>query len=309
MSRLLFCKTFGLGNAIMAVPAIRALRSMGHSVDLLVGSKPDDRGAYEVLQYVKGVFNSIFQDSVPLDRRYAAAICSIPFDGRWADGVHFNAERILDGRTRPDPSTTGLVSWKKHEVEYQMENAELLGFTGEVPTCHFWPDPPGYDPIEQKNQIYFGVGYKKDAAGFWKVKHWGNTRFIDLARALLEDDPKLEIVMTGDMADYVFSIKPIVLAVNNPRCRGKIVEMFDDSFYTMYESKMYVGNDTGMMHVAASMDKPVFAVFNLENSITKSAPWYGDPRSHLNRCTLFDGTKEDITPARMFKAIKEWKCH
>jgi hypothetical protein len=129
---ILFGKCFGLGNAVMAVPAIKALSSMGHTVDVLIGSTRDDVGAMDVLLSLKnnyGCIRRIWVDSVNKSiEPYDMAIMSIPFDGRWQNGTHFQARSVMDGRTRPDPSTTGLVSWKKHEVEYQMDNVRIMGF-------------------------------------------------------------------------------------------------------------------------------------------------------------------------------------
>lgn len=248
----------------MAIPAIKALKLIGHAVDILIGTTPDDVGAYEVFAEFKktGFIGNIYRDSS--SEKYDIAILAIPFDGRWKNGVHFFADTVVDGRSRPDPSTTGLVSWKKHEIEYQVDNVRQLGYTGDIPSCSFSPIIP-----TDEDFVYVGVGYKKDAAEFWKKKHWGNenfSKFISLATK------KYDVKTTGNIADLQICISPILNAVKSSRfsyCGSNLL----DSFSLISKCKAYVGNDTGMMHVAAAFDKKVIGLFFLENSITKSRPW------------------------------------
>lgn len=268
--RILVGKTFGIGNAVMAVPMLKALKSMGHQVDVLVGSTPDDGGALDVMVLLRDQLQVI--DDVYVNNAtgsYDLAIMSIPFDGRWQNGVHFKAAKVMDGRTRPDPSTTGLVSWHKHEVEYQMDNAYELGYKGEVPDCSFMAKE---EWALRPRVFYLGVGYKKDAAGFWKVKHWGNENYAELVKRVLAENPMNTVYTSGDMADLQLSINPIMKLVNDPRFRyqpGGITQ----SFRLIARCGTYFGNDTGMMHVAAACGQGVAACFLLQNSMTKSRPW------------------------------------
>lgn len=290
--RILYAKVFGIGNAICAIPAIKALRSLGHQVDILVGTLPDDFGSRIILGYpsVRGE-GQIFTNSAPLDIEYDLAILAIPFDGRWQNGTHFRAKELMDGRTRPDPSTTGLVSWERHEVSYQMDYAYSLGFQDPVPDCSFLGTPHS-----DENRIFVGMGYKKDAAGFWKVKHFGNEKFAKLIQLLLQD-PKVKVIATGDAMDMQMSLKPVYQMVQDPR----FIPMFTSlpaAFELLGQCGTYVGNDTGMMHVAASMDKNVVAYFNIEGAIRKSQPW-------CKRFSVFDGTAWPVSPEDMYEAVQE----
>lgn len=294
--RVLVGKTFGIGNAVMSVPMIRALRFAGHSVDVLIGDTADDRGADAIFRRLLtlGLVGRVWEGTVAYyNMHYDVAIMAIPFDGRWQNGVHFKAKRVLDGRTRPDPSTEGLVSWKKHEVEYQMENAYELGFEGKVPsmgiTCHPVPDPFTY---------YLGIGYKRDAAGFWRRKHWGNDNFIELARMILQDDERNRVIVTGDKWDLRETIIPIIRGLDvHPRF-SYMGERIDSSIDVVLGCGTYVGNDTGMMHVAASGAGLVCGLFFMEGSQVKNCPW-------TENQMIFEGTPATVSPADVFHAIKE----
>ncbi|MHB8407883.1 MAG: glycosyltransferase family 9 protein [Acidiferrobacterales bacterium] len=261
--KILFGKVFGIGNCVMAVPAIRALVSLGHEVSILVGTLPDDGGATEVLGKL-GL--PLFQNSVPLSNKFDLAIMSIPFDQRWKNGIHYSADKVMDERGRPEYSQVfGFSSWKKHEAEYQMENPMALGFTGEMPSSSFLPPNKG-DP----NKVFIGVGYKKDAAGYWKQKHWGNENFAEFIKLVCQD-PKMKVVATGDTQDLIMSLWPIEAKSRTGRLWAN-KRTLEESFTIIGDCGSYVGNDTGMMHVAASLGKPTLGLFFLENSLTKTKP-------------------------------------
>lgn len=268
--RVLYCKTFGLGNAIMAIPAIKALRALDIEVDVLIGTSPDDAGTREVFNLYRRDFRDVgfvYYDRADLSVHYDLAILAIPYDGRWYNGIHFRAKDVVDGRTRPDPSTTGLVSWEKSEIEYQMDNVRSLGYSLSTPNTRFMFS----DRYAAFDTYYFGVGYKKDQAGFWKVKHWGNENFAGLAKRLLKEKPASVIYMTGDLLD-VQNIKEIMKLVDNHRVIYTPTFSMKDGMMIAAGCRTYVGNDTGMMHVAASCDRNVLGLFFLENSSVKNPP-------------------------------------
>lgn len=295
---ILVGKTFGIGNAICAIPMIKAIKSLGHKVDLLIGSFPDDFGAREIL---KNQGENLYFHSVP-DRTYDLAIMAMPFDGRWKNGIHYRANQVWDERPRPDPSTMGFSSWQKHEIEYQMDWARQLGFAGETPNCSFTTDdellgdfPPAL--VWKEKCIYVGVGYKKDAAGFWKQKHFGNEKFAKLIKLLLDSDPQVLVRSTGDVTDMQLSMFPISKMVNNGNYITQVTNL-EKSFLVMASCGSYVGNDTGMAHVAASLGKKVAVYFNMDNAWTKSRPWCAENR-------VVNGVGRDVSPEEMFATIQE----
>jgi ADP-heptose:LPS heptosyltransferase len=299
--RILFGKTFGLGNAVCAVPAIKALQTLG-DVDLLVGNSPDDFGAIEVLAgLVASRGGKVHVNEAWVGGRYDVAIMSIPFDGRWRRQSrpfdytgHFYADKVLDGRARPNNSQTlGFSSWEKHEVEYQMENVYELGYKGEIPDCSFTmkfgrlPD----------NSVYVGMGHKRDPQGFWSQKHWGNMNFACLIKLLLQDDPKRHIYTTGNIQDYRESLLPVMELVADERFHINVGNL-PGAFGTIGSCDHYVGNDTGMAHVAASMDKNVAVVYKMDNAWTKSRPWCRNYR-------VIKSVEREVSPEEVLQQFKE----
>jgi len=292
----------------MAVPAIKALQWKPDTiVDILVGDTSDDVGAIQVLSKVVQGPGKLCVNSA-LEHDYDVAVMAIPFDGRWLNGVHFRAKEVMDGRTRPDPKTTGLVSWNDHESEYQMENARKLGYLGSTPSSRFLP----FTGEALPNRIYIGMGYKKDQLGFWKSKHWGNENYAALITGLLKNLPEdWKIVTTGDVGDLQLSIAPVARMVNDKRFEFKLSANLDEAFRVVASCGLYVGNDTGMMHVAASCGRNVVAMFFLENSIVKSRPLLSSQSDRpLQECLVLDGTidRAKITPQYVQTAVEVTLC-
>jgi ADP-heptose:LPS heptosyltransferase len=266
--KILYGKTFGIGNAVMAIPALKALRKVypQAQIDAMVGSHPDDVGAFDILRLMvfDGTLNNVYRDKT--EGLYDIAIMAIPFDGRWQNGIHYQADKVFDGRTRPDPATTGLVSWKKHEAQYQIDNVRELGYVGETPDCSIDL------AFEKENNLYLGVGYKKDAAGFWKVKHFGNENFAELLNKLFEANKDIKVIATGDIGDIQFTLNPIKRLVNNQRFIVKHCNIIN-SIGEVAKCKAYFGNDTGMAHIAAAMNTVPIVAYFMEGSSIKNPPF------------------------------------
>lgn len=265
--RILVGKCFGLGNAVMSVPMVRALATLG-TVDSLVGFSPDDVGACDVFLSLQklGIIEQVNLVNAPIGR-YDVAVMAIPFDGRWMNGVHFLADCVMDCRPRPDfSSILGFSSWLRHEVEYQMDNARELGFTGETPPMSFLPQPTEVDG----DLVYLGLGFKRDRDSFWTRKHWGNDRYVEFVRHCRELRPSIRFRATGNAQDLVSTIIPIAREVGD---FGSPTANITSAFDVVARCGSYFGNDTGMMHVAASLEKPTFGLMAYENVGTKNRPW------------------------------------
>lgn len=307
--KILIAKTFGIGNSILSVPMIKAIRREHPEavIDVLIGTTPDDGGAVEVMRSLRhplGIIDNIYANQAREGGEYDVAVLAIPYDGRWKNGREFVAKTVIDGRTRPDPATTGLISWEKHEAEYQMENAHFFGYSGQMPSTSFFEEPPIWSKELFDNSIYLGVGYKKDAAGFWKVKHWGNENYAQLLRMLFLRDDKVRVVTTGDLGDLIWAIRPIKERLKSWGFHDRFVHIpttnLKHAFAVVNSCHMYVGNDTGMMHVAAACERKVIAFFNMENAIIKNPPL-------CEENVIFEGWKDPVDFEQVLAAIKAFR--
>jgi len=272
--KILVGKTFGIGNAVLAVPMIKALASLG-TVDVLVGAGPDDFGAYAVMAELlrQDVINDLHIGRVDGLREYDVAVMAIPFDGRWQNGVHFRAKRVLDCRKRPgNVERLGFDMWEKHEALYQMENAYELGYPAGLPVPDSSFMPPG---VRCADVVYLGIGYKRDPGGFGLSKHFGNERFAALINEVCRLHPGASFITSGGVADWVQTIPAIIRALGQD-WHKKFRYIHGDleaSFRNLSGCEAYVGNDTGMMHVAASCGLATYGITPYLDLTVKNPPF------------------------------------
>lgn len=277
--RVLVGKTFGIGNAFLSIPMIKAIMMAGHEVDILVGDGPDDKGALEVMLHFMENHSvsprSLYVNVVPEEVEHDYAVMAIPFDGRWQNGVHFRAKYVLDGRTRPmNIERLGFDMWEKHEVEYQMENAELLGFAGPTPSGEI--EEKVRDPYDA-DLIYLGIGFKRDPGGFGRSKHFGNERYYQLIREIRKIRPLVRFTSTCGPQDWIDVAHPLRKrcfehAPTRTAYTAQITSV-KEALRIIKRCAAYLGNDTGMMHAAASLGLPTFGLFSDKYLLVKNPPY------------------------------------
>ena len=176
--KFLICCVFGTGNTILKIPFFRFLSltlTRNNIIDVMIGSTKDDIGASEVLKAFNTntpfkQYDKLYIDFA-LEREYDYCIELIPYDGRWKNGINYRAKTVIDSRSRADPNTIGLSSWKKHEVLYQFENFKTLKdlgcdvkFDEEIDSeasfsCVFTREKFLWDKKLIDKSIYLGLGY------------------------------------------------------------------------------------------------------------------------------------------------------
>lgn len=273
--KVLIGKTFGIGNSVLSIPMVKAIASVADETHVLVGNTADDFGAADVFRMLElSAFKpkgfKLLTAPPGTSERYDVAVMAIPFDGRWKNGVDYLADSVLDQRKRPEfIERLGFDMWKKHEVLYQMENSYELGYEGVTPGTQFFGAEEG-----NRDLVYLGIGYKRDPGGFGLSKHFGNERFADLIRAVKVRHPAAEFVSTGGVADFVQVGAPILKRLAQPgvyRCDAG--SGLPHAFLTVGRCGSYLGNDTGMMHVAASLGMPTHGLFLSKDLVVKNHPW------------------------------------
>lgn len=285
--RILVGKTFGIGNAILSIPMLKALKSLGHRVELLIGNTADDFGSQIIFSKCDFV-DAIHTDPTKIDKP-DLVIMAIPYDGRWdALGELWPGVQFVDERRRPgNVSRLGFDMWEKHEIEYQMENARLLGYSGPTPDTSFMH--PG---VQDADLVYVGLGYKRDPGGFGLSKHFGNERFTKLILEIRKLRPTVKFVSTGNLSDMM-------------EVWYKIVQMIGPEYSSFYRFPLdaaylpqslqvlsrcgsYIGNDTGMMHAAASFGMPTCGLMAYPDLATKNPPF-----CERSRCIVFSAEQPD----------------
>jgi ADP-heptose:LPS heptosyltransferase len=108
------------------------------------------------------------------------------------------------------------------------------------------------------------------------------------------------VVVTGDPGDMELSIRPIQARLKEWGLQDRFVISptfsLRHAFAVVNSCHLYVGNDTGMMHVAAACDRSVVGIFNMENAIVKNPPF-------RTRSVVLEGWKEPIDVEDVISSI------
>lgn len=166
-----------------------------------------------------------------------------------------------------------------HAVERYLHLAEAVG--GGAFEVDFGISLPA-DAHERLRTVLEGAGGKGDVpyaviapAARWETKHWGEAPFAELADRLMED-LNLQVAITGVWEDR-HKVERIRQRMRHPAMdlAGKT-----DSHVLMallQGARVVVSVDSGPMHLAAALGRPVVALFG------PTAPWRTGPYGRGHR--------------------------
>ena len=250
--RLLVEISQGLGNCIQGTPLLRALWLMGHDVDLYVNSPLADKlkPLWDDWEVVGKVFTGHDQFNV----------------ADYDFGVSAYGRRQLTRMFAPGMCLKVEKRHVKHqsETEANVELARWLGYAGPTPQAYVKAHDPNLElPPEQRHKrtaplggVIVHAGCDRNSA----VKRWGHWR--ELCQRIA--DTGRDVIVTGTHDD-------------------RSEENWEDDFVSRFhmelpetaaligESKFYLGNDSGVGHLAAAMGLPGLMLYGPSNPI-KNAP-------------------------------------
>jgi heptosyltransferase I len=297
IERLLIVRLSAMGDVIHTLPAVYALREafphahIGWLIDerwaeLLSAPGSPRRGqrsslrplvdevhavnlktwqespfSISTLQRVAKVWNDV------RDARYDAAV---DLQGTMRSGVlaRLSGARVVYGAAEPRESPASLwytrkvVARGRHVVEQNLSIAEALVERGMKPPASDIPCDLPYDPqseerteqgLAQHNVRDFAI--LNPGAG-WGAKRWPAERYGEVARKLA-DAGICPLVNYGPGEEDLFRA---VLAASGGRAmptKGTISELIA----LTRRARLFIGGDTGPLHLAAALRVPVVAIF------------------------------------------------
>ena len=284
---ILIIKPCCLGDVLMATPVIAALRRAfpraridfavgGWSramvennphLDGLVDCGPVGSGSRyswrEYLDLVRRIRAGGYEACFVLDR--SPLISLLPYLG----GV---PRRVgLDSQGRGFSLTVGLpVAGLKHEAELYLDTVRAVGIEVNVPRLEFYPTEEDRRHVaEMVNQFQEAISQVPlvvvhPAGGsnpgmILSAKRWPPQRFAALADRLIEER-KAQVLLVGGPDDG-----PIAAAIKDGMrqepCNLTGQLTFGQLGALLERCNLFVGHDTGAMHLAVAVGAPVVAIF------------------------------------------------
>ena len=149
----------------------------------------------------------------------------------------------------------------------------------------------------------------------WENKRWPAEYFADLVKRLSRADSELRFAILGSVKDAAAA--QVIADVDRQRCldltgQTSLPEMIE----WVRLSELMVTNDTGPMHVAAALGKPIVAIFGPTDP-NRTGPYRQQPNTiqvrHLpcvpclkNRCSYVKPLEclRAVTPAMVYEAVR-----
>ena len=250
MSKLLYVITEGIGNAVLALPAIEALRDAGHAVSVVgkypaLDIIPDEFRAYtlESLDTVNTPFDAVLLSPWSADyiAKYGRAPhigeCPVyeadPIDGTQHEAlIHFDLAACIDGVEMPQ----------------SLSDIRLP----KIPT-----DETGLKEIQEGNYVVFA----NCAAPLWDRKRWQG--YSDLAHLIADEYHIVVLGGENDKKYYDPDYFPNTESHFNLPLR-QVAAILDNAEWV-------VGNDCGLTHIASVLCPKTIALFGATSRV-KNTP-------------------------------------
>jgi heptosyltransferase II len=292
IKRVVVRGTNWVGDSLMTVPALRALRRVLPDANITLAIRPGTKGIFSEVDFVndvlvydrKGVFSVIpqirewrrrqFDLAVLFQNAFEAAL--IPF----LAGVPIRLGYATESRQALLTHPLQLPDWRssRHEVFYYLYLVTALEqmLFGTSNTCEVEPDASiqisevmkaaaadllrAHDVREDKLVVAICPGSINSRAKRWPAEAYAALadRLIDDRRQVLLIGSKEEADVSKDVANRMRQ-SPVVLT-------GKTT--LDQITAVLASVDLIVTNDTGPAHIGAALGRPTLVIFGPTNPLT-----------------------------------------
>ena len=266
-SRILVCHQGALGDLIVTLPAIKALRDALKPARLEMMGHPWTLALVSGHPYADAVMDINRADMAPLFQDHASLPAAIKgYLGQFDVAFCFaRSETLAHNLCRAGISQTftlpSFPDKRMHMIDHHLLSLKALGIAASPTPLMIFP-PKGSQ--EEAKAFFLRKGWDLDAivalhpgAGSRK-KAWPASRFAALARALARQSRKILIIqgpadeaIVGEVLKGLVGI-PYLLVRDTP-----ITELAA----LLSLASLFIGNDSGVSHLAAALKRPIITLF------------------------------------------------
>ena len=278
MKSALVISVQGIGNTVLMTPVVESLAEDGYEVDTVVS----DNGSHEIMAMTPnvrkgylwlehdGVLRNLFRLRSELGQsRYDVAYALYPNGKRentllclarasrkirYTDSQHYY--RLLNFL----PASKKLPLEKRHDVNNNLRLIETNGATrSDTPQLLLSDEARQFaDRFFKSNHLLGKFIVALHPGGGGQAKRWSKERFRALCSRLVENED-ISLLVFGSAAEEDL-VQSITQALDNralPVCGLSI----DKVAALLEKSRLLIGNDSALCHIASALDVPVVAIW------------------------------------------------
>ena len=280
-----------IGDAVMTLPAVRAIRNTFPGAQISVLAKPwvaeifnlcpdvdevivfqspgSHSGIAGKLRLARELKARRFDAAILLQNAIEAAIIT------WLAGIPVRAGYNSDGRglllTHSVRRTEAVK--RVHQIQYYLEMVKSLGCRSTEADVHLHPGNE-YENLSEKILSEHGIGREgfivglAPGAAYGPAKRWLPERFAAVGDRLIED-LSAQVVLFGSNEDRKSA--DLVQQHANHRfinLAGKT--NLKEAIAVISRCTLFISNDSGLMHIAGALNIPTVAIFGSTNPVTTS---------------------------------------
>lgn len=329
--KILIRATNWVGDAIMSLPALRAVRSRFLEAQITILARPYVAAIYKHQQVCDNMMfvddKSNMMSELRTHKFEVALLLQNAFEAAWLVWRAGIPERIgyaRDGRSLlltkavPVPKSGEIPA---HEQYYYLELLRRAGWLDSLPNESFISLNVPAENRQSAADFLLSAGARQNSlriaigagASYGSAKCWPPDRFAELANRLRAQSDA-EVILFGTPAEAAVS-SAIAAGMSHPPINLTGKTSIADLPALLSQCHLFIGNDSGAMHVAAAVGLPVVAVFGPTDpfgtapvtprcSIVQEKP-YCSP-CFLRRCPTDHRCMTSVTPDAVEAAARHW---
>ena len=290
MKNCLIITLSNVGDLIMTTPIFEALNKSFPKIKIDVVGDKRSSSLLEPFPYVNKIFNKNKKANFGEKVSFLNSLRQVKYD------------LILDLRT---PFLPYLLRGKKkimnYSGQYKNEHSVYQHFSIVKKILPDWKNPPPCklylsNMIERELDINHGSNLDDEfivvAPGAnWSEKIWPGVRYGKFIQGILEQKLTTRVVLLGSDFDAKIKLELGVSFSKVLDLRGKTKLL--EAASIMKRAKLFIGNDSGLGHMAASVDCKTLTLFGPGN-YQRYRPWHSEgtvllsPNSRLENLAVYE---------------------
>jgi heptosyltransferase-2 len=291
--RILIRSTNWIGDAVMTTPAVRAIRDHFSQAEISILAKPwvapifensahvdrvliyDDKRRHKgmpgMLRLVREIRKHHFDAAILLQNAFEAAVIA------FLSGIRYRIGYPTDGRgiLLTHPVSLPPKIKRAHQTAYYLGILNGVGIRGTDPSLYLKLDSRIKMKVQgilrdheiNANETIVGIN---PSATFGPAKQWFPESFARLADRLIHE-LECRILIFGGPGDRELGVA-ISKMMQYPSVNLSGKTRLEEAMGLMAACRLFITNDSGLMHVAAALNVPLVAIFGSTNPTT-TGPW------------------------------------